>query len=244
MDRGTWWAAVHRVKQSWTRLKCLIMVVWKRAYIISKACLCFCALAPLLTHLPQSTVTPSAHSRLSLPATTRVSCGLTVGWENPTLGWGFWAPSWWPWLLDSEPGLCDWQQEVVGGWGRRTPREALGSGKMTDGSMCGAENTFPHSHPSWGRARNLRAGLESRPRHRGCRGAFPTPQPHLLGAALALSPGVFPSGPWYPSSASSVLTPLCARGAWPQLPRPPEGWTLGQTHVQGGALQPCQLETA
>ena len=85
------------------------MVVWKRACIISKACLCFCALAPLLTHLPQSTVTPSAHSRLSLPATTRVSCGLTVGWENLTLGWGFWAPSWWPWLLDSEPGLCDWQ---------------------------------------------------------------------------------------------------------------------------------------
>ena len=68
--------------------------------------------------------------------------------------------------------------------------------------------------------------------------------PPLNAAVSTLSPGVFPSGPWYPSSASSVLTPLCARGAGPQLPRLPEGWTLGQTRVQGGALQPCQPETA
>ena len=74
-----------------------------------------------------------------------------VDWESPTLGWGFRAPSWWPWLLDSEPGLCEWQQEMVGGWGGRTQHEALSSGKMTDGSMCGAENTFLHSHPFWGR---------------------------------------------------------------------------------------------
>lgn len=108
----------------------------------------------------QSPVAPSAHNRLFLPATVRASCRLMVDWESPTLDCGFRAPSWWPWLLDSEPGLCEGQQEMVGGWGGRTQREALGSGKMTDGSMCGAENTFPHSHPSWGRAQKP----ESRPR--------------------------------------------------------------------------------
>lgn len=108
----------------------------------------------------QSPVAPSAHNRLFLPATVRASCRLMVDWESPTLDCGFRAPSWWPWLLDSEPGLCEGQQETVGGWGGRTQREALGSGKMTDGSMCGAENTFPHSHPSWGRAQKP----ESRPR--------------------------------------------------------------------------------
>lgn len=37
--------------------------------------------------------------------------------------------------------------------------------------------------------------------------AFPTSQPHLLGAAFTPYPGGFPRGTRYPSSASSFLTP-------------------------------------
>lgn len=47
--------------------------------------------------------------------------------------------------------------------------------------------------------------------------AFPTSQPHLLGAAFTPSPGGFPRGRGYLSSASSFLTPSVREGPGPSF---------------------------
>ena len=38
MDRGAWWATVHRVAKSWTRLKLLSMHVGEQAGLASRGC--------------------------------------------------------------------------------------------------------------------------------------------------------------------------------------------------------------